>query len=232
MKAKDLKKQRWAAVVAAVLAVGMILSLLGAFIGSLFGAAGDPAPQPQLQPEEVVQQEPEDFLLRYETEIERLEAYIEEYEATPAVLLELAENYHYLIAVRQMFFDDPAADLDDQRKLASIYEELIELEPENPYYRLELVYLYSQLEEQELVAAEVEYLYFYFAEAVEEGTADSLDRYYFAVLLGEFLGEREAAEEQLLIILEEEGEDEPVFQEAQAYLQYLENSDIAPVDPE
>ncbi len=135
---KDLKKQRWAGIVAAVLALGMIVSLVGAYIGQAVGGGGTAFPEQQVEPE------PEDYLAYYEGEIERLELYLEEHEAEESVLLELAENYRYLTIVNQVFFDDQQAVERYEEELISTYVSLVNLEPSNPQYRLELAYLYLE----------------------------------------------------------------------------------------
>ncbi len=230
VKSKDIKKQRWASIVAAILAVGMLLSLMGAFIGSLIGGAID---QPQAVPAQQEQsQDPEEILERYQAEVDRLEAYLEEYEPSAAVLLELAQAYQYLISVRQVLSGEPDLIEADQMRLAGVYERLIELDPDSPYYRLELVYLYGMLEKQDLLDQEVVFLEQYFSEIVENETAEALDHYYYAVLLGEFMGEPDAAKEQIQAVLEQEDDESILYQEALGYLEYLEASAVAEEDEE
>lgn len=246
---RNLKNQRWAAIVAAILALGMVVSLVGAYIGQAVGGA--PFDQQQAEPE------PEDYLAHYESEVERLEAHLEEEEATEELLLELAENYRYLTIVHQVFFDDQDAMTKYEAKLADVFSSLVELEPQNPTYRLELINLYVEqresedliieeiavardimrddpdpqahlalvqilatLGDEELLEEETGWLHDYFSERVDAGLADSEERFFFAVLLGEFRGDIAAAENLLEEILDQESEESPVYQNAQSYLEY------------
>jgi hypothetical protein len=145
-RAKDLKKQRWAGIIAAVLALGMIGSLVIGYIGQAVGGGGAQIPQEQAEPQ------PEDYLDHYRGEVEKLEDYIEEHGASEAVLLELAENYRYLVFIQQLFFEDQEALEEYQGSLTAVYSELVDLEPSNEEYRLELINLYmeQQLEEDQL----------------------------------------------------------------------------------
>jgi hypothetical protein len=141
-RARDLKKQRWAGIVAAVLALGMLVSLVGVYIGQAFRGERT---APSAQETEL---QPEDYLAYYQDQIDNLELYLEDNEPTEAVLLELAENYRYLDYIRQMFFDDAEALEEVQAKLAEIYLTLVEMEPENPQYRLELISFYRETGEE------------------------------------------------------------------------------------
>ncbi len=132
---KDLKKQRWAAIVAAILAFGMIASVVGGYLGHALGGEGVDLAQQQAE------LEPEDYIAHYEREIERLEKHLEEHEPSPAVLQELAENYRYLSLFHQLYFDDPETVVELQNNLVSIYTDLVEMEPGNLNHRLELISL-------------------------------------------------------------------------------------------
>jgi len=150
---KTLKKQRWAAIVAAILALGMLVSAVGAYLGQGFGQEGGVMPNQQADPE------PEDYLAYYEEEVERLEEYLEEHEPTAVVLRELAENYQFLVFIKQVYFDDQEAVREYKERMASIYESLIDKEPEAPEHRYELINLYLELqEEDQLIEEEVSVL--------------------------------------------------------------------------
>jgi hypothetical protein len=221
--------------------------------------------QPAL-PGQQAELQPEDYLAHYQQQVDSLELYLEDNEPTEAVLLELAENYRYLVYIRQMFFDDQNALDEAQDRLAAVYLSLVEIEPDNPQYRLELINFYlgveqgdiateqiavllGQLHEKpdplhhlslvgmlssiketkpdlgELAAEEINWLQVYFTEMQEAGSLSGQDRFYYAVLLGEYLEEREAAEELLSLILEQEEEDSKVYQDALGYRDYLRAAD-------
>ena len=147
---KNLKKQRWAAIVAAILAFGMIASVVGGYLGHALGGEGVDLAQQQAE------LEPEDYIAHYEREIERLEKHLEEHEPSPAVLQELAENYRYLSLFHQLYFDDPETVMELQNNLVSIYTDLVEMEPGNLNHRLELISLYQEQQKDEaLILKEV-----------------------------------------------------------------------------
>jgi hypothetical protein len=148
VRAKDLKNQRWAAIVAAILALGMLLSLVGVYIGQAV-SGGNEAP---VNPEQQAELQPEDYLAYYEEEVERLEVYLEEHEPTVPVLLELAENYRYLVFIQQVFFEDETAVETSRQKLTAIFTALIDMEPENLSHRLEMINLQLEMEEEETAA--------------------------------------------------------------------------------
>ncbi len=248
---RNLKNQRWAGIVAAILALGMVVSLVGAYIGQAVGG-GAPLPDQQAEPE------PEDYLDHYEGEVERLESYLEENEPTEAILLELAENYRYLSIVQQVFFNDQEAIEEYEGRMVSLFQSLVELEPDNPGYRLELINLYlEQRANEELVIDQVEiarellrdnpepmlhlsliqllstagkdelleeetsWLQDYMAPRVASGQADNEERFYYAILLGEYRGEIDTAKDILEEVLEEESEDSAIYQNALTYLEYF-----------
>ncbi len=152
-KPRDLKKQRWAAIVAAVLAFGMLASVVGGYLGHALGENGSVMPRQQADPE------PEDYLAFYEGEVERLEDHLEEHEPTPSILQELAENYRYLSMIKQIYFNDQEAVEEYQGRLLSIYETLADMEPDNPMFRLELINLYKERDkEEDLITGEIETL--------------------------------------------------------------------------
>lgn len=138
VRARDIKKQRWAGIIAAILALGMILGLFGPNVYyALFGNEAN-------LPEQHGEPEPQDYLNYYESEVARIEAYLDENEATEEILLELAENYRYLVVVQQVFFNNEEAIAGYQDRLISIYSALVEIEPSEMQYRLELAYLYFE----------------------------------------------------------------------------------------
>lgn len=147
-RAKDLKNQRWAAIVAAVLALGMLLSLVGVYIGQAVGGGNEGV----ITPEQQTEPQPEDYLSFYKEEVQRLEAYLEEHDPTVPVLLELAENYRYLVFIQQVFFEDESAVESSRQSLTSVFADLIDLEPENLGYRLEMINLQLEMEEEEAAA--------------------------------------------------------------------------------
>ncbi len=249
---RDLKNQRWAGIVAAILALGMVVSLVGAYIGQAVGGGVTPLTEQQAEPE------PEDYLDYYESEVERLEEQIQEGEVSEALLLELAENYRYLTIVQQVFFNDQEAIEDYEEKLVSVFSSLVELDPLNPTYRLELINLYIEqggkealigaeieaaqelLREDpdpglhlslvqllrvsgkvELMEEEAEWLEEYLEAKVDSGMPDNEERFYYAVLLGEYRGETAAARDILEEILEQESEESSIYQNALAYLEYF-----------
>ncbi len=153
-RATDLKNQRWAAVVAAVLAFGMLLSLVGVYIGQAIGGGNEGV----ITPEQQAEPQPDDYLAYYEEEVQRLESYIEEHDPTVPVLLELAENYRYLVFIQQVFFEDEVAVEASRQKLTSVFTNLIDMEPENLGHRLEMINLQLEMEEEEAAAGGISIL--------------------------------------------------------------------------
>ncbi len=254
MRARDIKKQRWASIVAAILALGMVVSLVGVYIGQAVGGSAMPGQQEEPQPE--------DYLAYYQGEVNRLETYIEEHGESANVLLELAENYRYLGYVQQMFFEDEEAHEQSQERLSDLQQSLVELEPENARYRLELLGLYiEQQKDESLIDAEAEliqellrkqpdpqvhlsfiqtlsmigafeevqnetvWLNAYLKDRVEQGLADSEEQFYYAVFLADYVGDDEEAVQILEMILEQESEESSLYQNAFAYLQYLRSDE-------
>jgi len=252
---KDLKRQRWAAIVAAILAFGMLASVVGGYLGHALGGDGAVMNQ-QADPE------PEDYLAHYKGEVERLEEHIDEHGPSPSVLQELAENYRYLSLIQQMYFDDMEAVEEYQERLLSIYKTLVELEPDNPMFRLELISQYKEQGREEaeiaeeisalqdmlredpdpmvhlslitlldtegredLFQEEVEWLFGHLESRVMEGAADNEERLYYTFLLGEYLDDQTTAKSMLDGILEDESEDSWIYREAQSYLNYLQSEE-------
>ncbi len=237
---------------AAVLAVGMLVSLAGVYIGqSIMGSENAlPAQQEELQPE--------DYLAYYQGEVDRLELYLQENEADKTVLLELVENYRYLSFIQQVFFDNQDLTEEYDLRMVSLYKSLIELEPLDLRYRLELINLYlekydnqelvdkeivdlkellrvnpdplvhlslihllSSTGQEELALEEIAWLYQHLEARADEGLSDNEERFYYAVLLGEYIEDVEAAEEILMNVIENEDENSIVYQDARNYLDYL-----------
>jgi tetratricopeptide (TPR) repeat protein len=257
VRAKDLKNQRWAAIVAAVLALGMLLSLVGVYIGQAVGDGSEGV----MTPEQQAEPQPEDYLTYYKEEVQRLEAYLEEHDPTVPVLMELAENYRYLVFIQQVFFEDEAAVDESRQNLTSVFTELIDMEPENLSHRLEMVNLQLEMEEVEAASEEISlllnllredpnpvihlslinimvssdfttvteeeiaWLNEYLSERVDTGEANSEDRFYLAVLFGEYMNDTDAALELLEEIIAEEEDESPVYQDALGYLEYLQPGD-------
>jgi flagellar basal body-associated protein FliL len=262
-----LKKQRWAGIIAGILALAMVISLVGVYISQALMSDRQAA-----LPSQPAEQQPEDYLAYYQQQIDNLELYLEENEPTEAVLLELADNYRYLVYIRQMFFDDQEALEEAESKLNAVYRSLIELKPDNPQYRLELInfqlindqdepaaeqiaVLLGQLHQKpdplyhlslvgmlnsiketkpelgELAAEEIQWLQVYFEEMQEAGTLNGQNRFYYAVLLGEYLDQQEAAKELLALILEQEDEESKVYQDALSYKDYLQPAEDEVTEP-
>ncbi|NLA11574.1 MAG: hypothetical protein GX883_05555 [Firmicutes bacterium] len=149
-KKKD-RRQRWAAIIAGILAVAMALSAIAAYASHLLNRGqGETAPPEQ-------QLDLETYREHSLNEIKRLEQYISEYGPAVGVLGELCRNFRLLIQIEN------AGEQVDEEKVAG-YEaalkeyslDLIELEPDNPEYRLQLLYLYRELGEDDgSIAAEI-----------------------------------------------------------------------------
>jgi len=253
VRARDLKKQRWAGIVAAILALGMVLGLFGPNVYHAIFGSGTTLPDQQSEPE------PQDYLDYYEGEVERLESQLEDNEGSEALLLELAENYRYLIVVQQVFFNNEDAIADYQERLIDVYSSLTSVAPSNMQYRLELAYLFfegsedrskmldeaSEISdflrlnpdplyhlsliqlldlagESEMAINEAQWLESHLEEKISEGTADNDERFYYAVLLGEYLGNTTSAKLILEEVIEEESEESRLYQNALAYLQFFQ----------
>jgi hypothetical protein len=253
VRAKDIKKQRWAGIVAAILALGMLVSLVGVYIGQSIGGSRASLPEQQAEPQ------PEDYLAHYENEVERLEAYVDEYEASEAILLELVENYRYLTYIQQIFFDDQDSLAGYQKRLVALYDSLIEIAPGKAQYRLDLLNLYieqgadkdlifeqiaplqemlreapdpmahltmisllSSTGEVEPAQEEAQWLLAYFEDREASGLADNEERFYFAVLLGEYLDDRAQALTILDEIITVEDEESAIYLQAFNYLNYIQ----------
>lgn len=150
-KRKD-RKQRWAGIIAGVLAGAMALSAIAAYAGHLFNREpADPA-----GPEQAL--DLDEYRTHYAGEIERLKNYIEEYGPAVGVLEELCRNYHLLIQIERIA--DPIDEAKVQGyegELKRFSRDLVELEPDNPEYRLQLLVYYREFgEAEEVIVAEIE----------------------------------------------------------------------------
>lgn len=140
-KKKD-RRQRWAAIIAGILAVAMALSAIAAYAGHLQNRdqGGIASPEQQLDLEAYREQSL--------SEIERLEKYISEYEPAEGVLSELCRNYRLLIQIENMEEEVDEEKVEGYEAALKQYSlDLVELKPDNAEYRLQLLYLYHDLEE-------------------------------------------------------------------------------------
>jgi len=137
---KNLKKQRWAVIVAAVLALGMIASLVGSFIIQAVSGSDPLLPEQPINQQAELQ--PEDYLDYYSSEVERLDEYLAGNEPTETILLEQINNYRYLGFIQQVFFEDEEAYEKSQASISSLLSTLVGLAPDNAEYRYELIATY------------------------------------------------------------------------------------------
>ncbi len=140
----SVRNRRWAVIVAAVLALGMALSTVGMYLGYITGR--DQAPEENFDLEA--------YLEQYRYNAEQLEADIEELGPNVAMLEKLAENYYYLIMFKQMLGAEEDDLADYQAKLVGVYQNLLELEPGELHYHLELLEAYRSIGEEEAVMLE------------------------------------------------------------------------------
>lgn len=142
-KKKD-RRQRWAAIIAAILAVAMALSAIAAYAGHLLNRGQGSAAPPEQQ------FDMEEYRSYCSGEVERLEQYLAEYGAAAGVLSELCKNYRLLIQIEKA-----GDEVDDEKvkgyeaALKEYSRDLVELEPDHPEHRLQLLYLYSDLGEDD-----------------------------------------------------------------------------------
>lgn len=135
---RDLKKQRWAGIVAGVLALAMVASLAGIYLGQVAGGAGPSSPD---QPAE---QDPLEFLSLFEEEAGRLEEQLAGNPGDEAIIRELIDTYNTIRYFRQMAPNELPENEDVRDRLAELYRELIALKPEQAEHRLELVRFYVE----------------------------------------------------------------------------------------
>ncbi len=257
VRRKDMRKQRWASIIAALLAMAMMVSAIAAYSGHLLnrdkGEAGDP--QQQIDPEAA-----REVCLG---EIERLEKYIKEIGATAPVLGELVGYYGLLIQLgegEEKVAEDVLQGYRDN--LIKYSRDLIELEPEKVAHRLQLLEYYKQFGEKEtVVSGEVEalrallhgnpepastlmfigflksleqyeevleveaaWLEQHFEELEASEKLDGENRYYYAYLLGEYLGKTTEAKKQLALIMDQESEESREYLAAKGYLEQLQQA--------
>jgi hypothetical protein len=135
---KSIRKQRWAAVIAGILALGMLVSSVFIYFNSVAGRNTTPGQDWSL----------EDYLEYYQSNVDQMEAYIEEHGPTTAVLESLLEGYNYLMMFQQLS-GELEGNLVLQNKMVGVYESLIELAPSVLRYRIELLHAYKSIDAEE-----------------------------------------------------------------------------------
>lgn len=249
------RRQRWAAIIALVLAVAMALSAIGAYAGHLLsrGDAGTVDPGQQVDPEAM-----REYCLE---RIASDEKYIEEHGPKVGVLSELCECYRLLLQMERSAEEaDEAAVAEYESGLKRYSRDLVELEPDKPQYRLDLLKLYRETgEDDDTIAGEIKALRKVLRKKADPGTSlelirfmksseqpekiindeiarlkdhfkgltaeekmTGIDRYYYAVLLGDHLEKRAAALEQLDLILETESPEGELYKAAEYYREVLQ----------
>lgn len=256
-KFKD-RKQRWVAIIATVLALAMAFSAIAFYADYLLDRRNNGTGNAD-------QQYDPDAMRNYcLDEIKRLEKYIDDYGPTAAVLSELVQNYSLLIQIEKLSDNvDTEALQGYQGRIKELCHELVELEPENPGYRLQLLYAYHETKEDDAVIAEeisalrellhktpdsassirliefmkisgqpeesiseeIAWLKGHFERLSATAGLDSLDRYCYAVLLGNYLKNTEAAREQLGLILKAEPPESDLYNAAKDYQEMLQQQE-------
>ena len=151
VKRKDLRKQRWAGIIAGILALAMAISAIAAYAGHLLdrGSSGDPGQEQQID-----SQAARKMCL---DEIERLKKYIDDMETTAPVLGRLVEYYAFLIQLEEEEGEEKRVSeetLQGYRDDLLFYNhELVELEPKQPLHRLQLLENYHKYGGSETVIA-------------------------------------------------------------------------------
>lgn len=154
VKRKDIRKQRWAAFIAGLLALAMAISAIAAYSGHLL----DPGRGEQANPgQEVDPDAAREICLG---EIERLQKYISEIGPTVPVLGELVRYYAALIQLEAGGGKASEETLQGYRDdLLEACRDLIELEPDQPLHRLQLLNYYQEFEEgEDAIDGEIEAL--------------------------------------------------------------------------
>jgi hypothetical protein len=142
---RSVRNNKWAVVIAAILAFGMLLSSVAIYLGNLNrGEAGGPDQSWDL----------EALLEQYSDKAAQLEAYIEEHGPNVVVLENLAENYYYLMMFQQMVGAEEEELVDYQAKLVYVFQNLLELEPDELRYHLELLEAYRSADTDDVVMLE------------------------------------------------------------------------------
>lgn len=139
-------------------------------------------------------------------------------------LIEISEDdLPYRLELIYMTLQDDPASEQAERHIGDLTEAL-RLEP-NYQVHLSLVGLLANFDREE-ANEEAEWLDAFFRELIDEGSAESEDLFFYAVLRGEHFNDQEQALEILEQIMLQEDEESPAFQDAQAYFDYL-NSEQA-----
>ncbi len=119
-----------------------------------------------------------------------------------------------------------AVEEDEALVLAEILSvrELLHRKPD-PRYNLFIISLLHSMEQEELVQEEAAWLREYMEPKLAAGELENPDRYYYAWLMGEYVGDTETALEQLAVILAGEPESGELYQAAKNYQARLQAPD-------
>lgn len=147
---RDVRGKRWASIIAAVLALAMALSAIAAYSGHLLGRSGGDTAEPGQEIDLDAYRE------YYLGEIERLQKYIDDMGATAPVLGELVQYYDILLRIGEEGESGASEEtLQDYRdSLVQYSRDLVEMEPDNPEHRLQLLGYYDKFGGDEPVIAE------------------------------------------------------------------------------
>lgn len=243
---RGIRKQRWAVIVAAVVAAGMLLSSVIYYIGYMLPRDNLGAETGNFDPEayrshyrhEVETLEKyvddhgatakllNDLASAYSMLISIQETFFDEpetlaqyraaqVEACRALMEMEPEKAQYRI---QYLYAAHKAGEDESllREEAAATAALLREKPE-PVFHFYLIDLLESMEEEEMLQEEIAWLEQYFADQAAADDLDNEGRYFYALLLAEHLEKKEAALEQLDLILEAEPEDSTLSQEAARY---------------
>ena len=86
-------------------------------------------------------------------------------------------------------------------------------------------FMKSSKQQEETMDDEIAWLQDHLEQLEESGKLDSENRYYYAYLLGEYLEDTQAAEEQLALIMEKESEESAIYSAAKNYLEKLQQKE-------
>lgn len=195
------------AVIAIILAAGMILSSVFIGIDYLSGWRG-----PGSNPGDSWQDQLEKEQQRLAAESALLEAKIAAEGPTVEDLEKLAETYQNLF-IYAMYLNPGTAD-QYLEKTAGTYRSLLKLEPGSIEHRFALFDILRNQDKEAEALEQAEILKKTLEALVEAGTATNLERYYFAVLQVEAFEDKEAALEQIALILETEPKDSSLYSQA------------------
>jgi hypothetical protein len=106
-------------------------------------------------------------------------------------------------------------------QIASL-QEMLRAEPD-PMVNLTLISLLSSTGEAETAEEETQWLFAYLDDRVASGLADNQERFYLAVLLGEYLDDRTQALTIIDEILAVEDEESAIYLEAYNYRNYIQS---------